>query len=223
MATGKERLRLRGHHDSVLALCFSRDGRTLASGSSDTTALVWELTGLRTEGKVTPLNAGEQERFWKALGGADAERAYGAVRALSGQPGQTVRFLEKHLRPLRAIAPGQVARRIAELDSVRFAVRKQAWKELEQWGDLVEAALGKALTGKISVEARQRVEQLLKRLTHPVGERLRALRAVEVLENIGSAAARRHLTVLAKGAGGALLTREAQAALERLARRATEK
>jgi RNA polymerase sigma factor (sigma-70 family) len=223
MATGKERLRLTGHRDSVLSLCFSRDGKTLASGSMDTTALLWDLTGVRTGKKVVPFTAREQDGHWKALAGADAQRAYGAVWALAGRPGQTVRFLEKHLRRLRPIDPQRVAQRIADLDSRRFAVRKQARKELEQWGDLVEGGLRKALAGKLSLEARQRVEQLLKLLTYPVGERLREVRAVEVLENIGTAAARRRLALLAKGVSGALLTREARAALERLARRAGEK
>ena len=47
---------------------------------------------------------------------------------------------------------------------------------------------------------------------------LRQLRAIMVLERIGNQEAREALTILAKGAGDARLTREAKAALERARR-----
>jgi WD40 repeat protein len=43
LASGKELLRLRGHKDQITALAFSRDGKKLASGSLDTTVLVWDV------------------------------------------------------------------------------------------------------------------------------------------------------------------------------------
>jgi hypothetical protein len=60
--------------------------------------------------------------------------------------------------------------------------------------------------------------RLLERLElAPVaGERLQALRAVEVLERVGTPEARRLLETLAGGAPGARLTWEARAALGRL-------
>jgi WD40 repeat protein len=36
-------LRLRGHTDSVRAVAYSPDGQSLASGSADGTAVLWEL------------------------------------------------------------------------------------------------------------------------------------------------------------------------------------
>ncbi len=50
-------------------------------------------------------------------------------------------------------------------------------------------------------------------------EYLRQLRAIEVLECIGTAEARRVLEAISQGATEARLTQEAQAALQRLARR----
>ena len=47
------------------------------------------------------------------------------------------------------------------------------------------------------------------------GDRLRAYRAVEVLERIGTPEARRLLSTYARGAPGALLTTAAEAALKR--------
>ncbi|MBI3824296.1 MAG: WD40 repeat domain-containing protein [Planctomycetes bacterium] len=46
-ATGNEVRRFDGHRDSVCSLAFSPDGRMLASGSADTTILIWEILGLR--------------------------------------------------------------------------------------------------------------------------------------------------------------------------------
>jgi WD40 repeat protein len=40
---GKERGRFEGHLDSVPALAFSPDGRLLATGSDDTTVLIWDV------------------------------------------------------------------------------------------------------------------------------------------------------------------------------------
>jgi hypothetical protein len=64
---------------------------------------------------------------------------------------------------------------------------------------------------------------LLERLREPgagrlTGEELRRVRAVEVLEAVGTAEARDLLGVLAKGAPGAALTREARESLGRLER-----
>src|SRR5262249_44645841 len=44
-STGRVRLRLAGHQGDVNALAFSPEGRTLISGSTDTTALVWDVLG----------------------------------------------------------------------------------------------------------------------------------------------------------------------------------
>ena len=44
IAAGKERRRFSGHRGSVTALSFSSDGRWLASGSADATAMLWDLS-----------------------------------------------------------------------------------------------------------------------------------------------------------------------------------
>src|SRR5262249_24070985 len=44
LLTGRKVAALPGHRAFVTALAFSPDGRRLASGSADTTALVWDVT-----------------------------------------------------------------------------------------------------------------------------------------------------------------------------------
>jgi WD40 repeat protein len=41
---GKERRRFLGHQGTVTSLSWSGDGKTLASGSTDGTALVWKVS-----------------------------------------------------------------------------------------------------------------------------------------------------------------------------------
>jgi hypothetical protein len=70
------------------------------------------------------------------------------------------------------------------------------------------------------VEVRRRVTHLLEHLdgvTTPA--RLRSLRAIEVLERLGTAEARKVLADLAGGIPEAFRTQEAKAALDRLAGR----
>jgi hypothetical protein len=71
------------------------------------------------------------------------------------------------------------------------------------------------------LEHKRRIDLLLEKLPAPITvEQRRNLRAVEALEYIGTAEAQQFLTTLAKGASGACLTRAAQAALDRLAKKA---
>jgi hypothetical protein len=62
------------------------------------------------------------------------------------------------------------------------------------------------------------MQEILKSFAVPWGDRLRELRALEVLERLGTPEARQVLKALADGAPAARLTREARSALDRLAR-----
>jgi hypothetical protein len=114
----------------------------------------------------------------------------------------------------------RLARLVADLDSDQFAERDQARAELEKLGESARAALRRALDGKPSAEVRRRVEALLDKLDEPKlsPERLRAVRALEALEQLATPDARRLVEELAGGAPEAWLTREAKttkACLER--------
>lgn len=118
--------------------------------------------------------------------------------------------------------PKHLARLIADLDAAQFAVREKATRDLEQLGALARPALRQALAGRPSAEVRQRVEALLQKpqrfLFTP--EELRGWRAIEALEWIGTADARRVLERLVReGPDTSLLCRDAGATLERLRRR----
>jgi WD40 repeat protein len=48
-STGKQLQRFAGHQGTITSLAFSADGRRMISGSADSTALVWDVTGRRGE------------------------------------------------------------------------------------------------------------------------------------------------------------------------------
>jgi WD40 repeat protein len=222
VVTGKERGRLKGHEGEVTALALTPDGKRLASGSGDTTSLVWDLNRLKpaTVRQPVQLAPGEADALWADLSGEDAVRAFRSMQRLAAAPGQAVTFLRARLRPAARVDPARLERLIADLGSGKFRTRQHAASELEKLGELAVPALGGSLGGKQSLETRRRVEQLLEKLTRLTlsPEQLRLVRAVEVLEQAGTDEAQQVLAALAGGAPGALPTREAQAAFDRLAR-----
>jgi RNA polymerase sigma factor (sigma-70 family) len=211
LATGRERLRLAGHQGDVTSLAFASGSRFLVSGSSDSTALVWDLAAPAGPAPA----AADPDGLWDDLLGADAGRAYAAACRLA-RSADGVRFLGRRLPPVGLPADAdRVARLVKSLDSDEFAQREKASRELARLGEAAEPLLRKALEGEPAAETRRRLNEALENLS-PEGERLRAGRAVEALELAGTPEARQVLESLARGVPGARRTREAQAALERL-------
>jgi hypothetical protein len=220
IASGRERCRFQGHQSGVSSIVFSRDGRTLASAGEDTTALVWDVAHGGASHRFSEIPAENLGSVWRDLAQADAAHAYSIICALIASPDRTVTFLRNHLRPASPADPKRVQELIAELDNDRFAVRQRAMQELGNLGELAEASLRQKLRQNLTLETRQRVENLLHKLEPPRSSgRWREVRAVEVLEHIGTPEARQLLQTLSKGTPEARLTQEATASLERLAKR----
>jgi hypothetical protein len=223
VATGKQRTALPGHDGMVGALLFSADGKFLISGSNDTTALIWDLTSRASNGSgMTGIVANDLKDLWRQLAGDDAALAYQAIGAMIAAPSQAVPFLKDHLQPVPPCDSRQLQQWIANLDDNRYATRKNAVEELEKLGELAEPALRRVLTGKPSAEVRRRAANLLDQMDAVAlkPESIRTLRAMEVLERIGTPEAKQVLEGLARGAPGAKVTQEAEAALKRLGKRA---
>jgi RNA polymerase sigma factor (sigma-70 family) len=214
VASGKLVGRRAGQKGWLRCIAFSPDARTLATGSEDTTAILWNVAAFAGDGRPPD----DLDALWADLAADDAARARRVVGALAADPGRSVPLLVRHLRPVEAADGGRVARLVRELDADDFEARERASRELAQLGEGAGPALHGALAGKPSAEVRRRVEGLLENLrAGPGPELLRALRGVEVLERAGTPAARRALAELARGVPEARLTREAKAALARLA------
>src|SRR5262249_42050079 len=147
---------------------FSPSGRALATGGSDTTVLLWDLTGrtelgARANGKPT---ARELASLWADLDG-DARKAHRAMARLEAAPDEPLTLLQKELKPAKgkALTDKELAQLIADLDDDSFDRREKASKALERAGRRMRPALLKALDAKPSAEAKRRLHELLETIS----------------------------------------------------------
>lgn len=210
-------------HAFVSSLAYSRDGRSVVTGLIDSTILKWDLIPDRqairkAAGSFAPEDL---ERLWADLGAKDAAKAYVATHALaSGPPPKILAFLERRLKPAKGVDAERLKKLVQDLGSDKFAIRDAAGKELENSLEDIRPALERALELSLPLESQRRLERLLARpMVLPPGDTLRSVRAVALLEKIGTLEARRFLDQLTQGPADARLTREAVAALARLSNR----
>jgi WD40 repeat protein len=224
LASDKVLVHLTGHDRIVTCLAFSPDGKRLASGSEDTTVLVWDLTdSIKRAPPLRSRPAKTLDALWKELADPNGAKAYDALWGLVAVPKDAVSLLQKSLRPV-ASPDERVKELIAKLASEKFAVRQKAAEELKAMGELAWPALEELLKGNPDAEVRRRAERLLNGpLPALTQDQLRALRAIEVLDLIGTAEAREVLKILAGGAPCARLTQDAKAVLARMAKRSAVK
>jgi WD40 repeat protein len=165
------------------------------------------------------------ETLWADLAGEDARKALFAARALTAVPDRSVPFLRDQFARLAAREtfeddPRRIAELIDQLDSDNFATRENASKELGKLGPLAAPALRRALEKGGSAELKRRLEELLRAAeqTQPLTEKLRAGRAFEVLEQVGTPEARGVCEAVAKSAKNTWLRESAADALKRMGR-----
>src|SRR5262249_52237318 len=135
----------------------------------------------------------------------------------SNCPEDTVDYLQKHLRPVMAPDRKIIFRYITELADNRYQVRRQAFEQLKALGELPIPALRLRLGANPSPEQRLRIEELIEEARNCFsGDKLRALREIQILEYIGSPRAKLALQHMADGAPESVLTVEAKLSVSRL-------
>jgi hypothetical protein len=217
LATRAARREFAGHTGIVHAVALSPDQTRLMSGGEDGQICVWDATGLDARAAKKPRDAADWQDLWSALGGP-AEQAYAAMGQLRSDPERVMQFLDARFEPLFQMTK-RLVELMPELDSDRFTVRNKATQELEAMGELAAPFLEEKLQGTLKLETRRRIERVIARVQSGdlPSTLLRLLRAIEILEAIGSAPARERLQRLAAETPAPSLRREAQAALDRLA------
>jgi hypothetical protein len=172
----------------------------------------------------TPSEPGDLKTVWNELtqnDDAGTKKAWQSIIALSKDAKQVVPFVQARVKPAPGLDPKRLAQCLVDVDSNIFQKRAKANAELESFGELALAAIDKRLTDKsLSLEGRRYLEAIAQKAkTVLSGEELRSIRAVEVLEQIGTPEARAVLDDLSRGGAGAVLTEQARMALARLTQR----
>jgi WD40 repeat protein len=220
LATGEERCRFGRHERDLFGLAFSPDGRSLATGSADTTVLLWDLTGRRKDGALVAAQPSPERlrELWEGLAEPNGAKAHRCIWELVAGGRPALAFLRERLKPLRVSDP-EIVRLVANLDSDDYRTRERAEDTLGRLDRAAEEALRAGLEKRPSLEARRRIESLLENLEsrRPAAGWLQTWRALEVLELAGGPEARAALAALAEGHPRSWLTLEAKAALARLA------
>jgi WD40 repeat protein len=206
-ASGKALLRFSQPGSYWTDEAFSPDAQRLATGHNDGTAYIWDLTPQGWQAPTAKATPEQLQQFWIDLAGEDAPRAHRAVYTLAHHRAAALAFLRERLKPVPMDYADRLRQRIADLDNDAFRKRELAVRELTRLGPDAVLPLHAALDAKPSVEAKKRIEALLKEL-HPWyikdPETLRTVRAIWVLQRMATPEAR--------------ITQEAQAALRFLDR-----
>jgi RNA polymerase sigma factor (sigma-70 family) len=220
LATGRERGR-REMPTNCTALVLTPDGRRALTAFADSTGLVWELSTFPAERLARAAGEKQIAAWCSELASDDARKVHEAVWRLADAPAAiVVPLLSRHLRPSPLDADA-VRRAVADLNHESFTAREAATKRLEAMGGGVVPDLRRAVAAAGSPEVRRRLEGLIDRLSTPIStpKELRRLRAVGVLERLGTADARALLADLADGPVHPQESRAARAAFGRLGAR----
>ena len=185
------------HAQAVTSLAFADQGKSLVTGSLDGTALVWDFSHLLTAPTTISANAAkdELEKWWKALANSDGAIAARAMQSFADRPAEACAFFKARVRPIPGVSPERLTQLLRDLQSEQYPIRQRATIELEKLGGQARSELEKALAATPPFESRRRIETLLQKLEPPITspELLQQIRALEVLERIGTSDARQLL------------------------------
>lgn len=218
-------LRIPNYYDGISAsspIAFSPDGKTLATGHTDGTVTIWKLPA---PPELPELKPEEFEKFWETMVTDAPAESRNNLHRLVQNPDVAMRllstkFIAPPLKPIDIDLPAT----IRKFDAPSFADRQLAIKKVRELGPRAVDALQEAIRTTESVEVRARSEEILDQMKagpkiHSVGPDLRAMRAIEVLEQIGSPAARKILEGWSQYMANPRIATEASLALQRLASR----
>ncbi|MDB5307659.1 MAG: hypothetical protein JWO38_1861 [Gemmataceae bacterium] len=210
--SGLIRRKLPGDSYPVQRLAFSPDGTALVSAGSDGSALIWDVAGRAARKPAGPPDPARVAGWWGAIGGSQAEKADAAMREMVAHPAAAVTLLRDRVKPVKPVEAARLDGLMARLKGPEFDDREAATRELVDLGDAAGPRLREAARST-DPEIARRATTALNRIESV--DRVRAERAVEVLERIADPAAVALLRELAGGMPDAALTVDAARAIAR--------
>ena len=159
LLTGEKIAALAGHRGRVTRLVYAPTGGRLASCSTDTTAIVWDVGAVqqprpRVEAKAVAA-------LWQDVIDPDPEKAYSAVCRLAAGGDVAVAVLREKIARANRLDMAKVPALIKQLDDTDFLTRETAEQSLKMLGLSIEPTIRKAIAGKPSPEVQRRLELIL--------------------------------------------------------------
>ena len=212
----------------ITQLAMPADGSAVYSSTSDGTIVAWDLAAVTASRRQLLKSLWTQDQldaFVTELG-ADAATAQLAVWSLIGAGSQAVEVLDRYFYPPEASGSelDEVPGLIKQLDADQFATRERANRRLEKIGVSAETLVKTALDAHPPIEVQLRLQRLLATWGESRAGQIesttarRQVRAIYVLEQIETPAARGLLEQFARGDESSIVTTLAKQALERCER-----
>jgi WD40 repeat protein len=216
-------LRIPNYYEGVSAtspFAFAPDGRSLATGHTDGTITIWKVP---TPADLPEIKPEDFDKYWDAFVSDAPTESRHNVHRLAQNSDVALKLLNaKFAAPVPKPIDVDLPAVIRKFDAPAFADRQAAIKKVKELGPRSVVALQEAIRTTESVEVRARAEELLEQMkagpkTHGAGSDLRAIRSIEVLERIGSPAAKKLLEGWAQHISNPRIANEASLALQRIA------
>jgi WD40 repeat protein len=172
------------------SFAFSANGKVMVTGDTSS-LLVWDLKTALAARKTSPdkLSAVQLGKLWAELESADARIGHRAMITLSRRPEEAIAYVKSRL-PASAPDTATFQRLVRQLDDPSFKRREAAEIAIAKMGENAGAMIRQSLKDPPSLEAKRRLTALGEKLRFADGDRVRWLRSVELLERIGTPAAR---------------------------------
>lgn len=207
---------------TCFAVAASPDGKSLAVvglSSTDRLKLSLYLTAFPNLPfpihPKTDLSADEEAEYWSALTATSGFRRKYAEDVFLARPDQTVAIAARRLVPVPDIERLRAEDLIENLSDPDPEFRTRVAAELERYAVTFQPLLN-AANNKATGDAKAKLATVVLKGTDLPAKLAADFRGLEVLEKLGTPAAREHLAKLAAGAKGARLTEAAVAAVKRL-------
>lgn len=200
--------------EEYTTIAFSPTLTRIAAGKTNGIDLLDIPKGPRT----TPTSADAIKNLWEQLAHDDPAIAYKALHSLADAGDDSVAFLRKSLSPVPHDLASRLNDLLDKLEDKGFEVRDRATRDLLAYGKSFEPMMRLELRRSDGLERRRALLRILSESSEAAWDKnqLRSVRAIQVLELIGSGNAIRLLDNLGGGARGSRITEDSLAASKRL-------